>query len=124
MIRLIKPILEGKVRSVAVREDASAKYNSWLQARLARSVWNFCESYYRREGTHGKITVTFPGPVSLFWWLARRPRYSDYDIVGGEEWERGLKFKRMVGATFKLLLLVVSVWALSGCSKGIAGYFV
>lgn len=89
-MQLIKPILAGKVRSVAVREEASAKYNSWLQARLARSVWNFCDSYYRREGTNGKIIATFPGTVSLFWWLARRPRYSDYEVVvsGEEGWPR------------------------------------
>ena len=97
MIRLIKPILEGKVRSVAAREDASAKYNSWLQARLARCVGNFGDSYYRREGTDGKITVTFPGPVSLFWWLARRSRYSDYDIAGGEEWNVGLNLRGWSG---------------------------
>ncbi|KAF8265945.1 FAD/NAD(P)-binding domain-containing protein [Lactarius quietus] len=78
----------GDVRSVAVREEASAKYNSWLQARLARSVWNFCDSYYRRSGENGKITVTFPGPVSLFWWFARKPRCSDYEVVGGEERRR------------------------------------
>ncbi|KAI0256955.1 hypothetical protein BJV78DRAFT_1168189 [Lactifluus subvellereus] len=107
-MELIKPILEGKVRSLAVREEASAKYNSWLQGRLARSVWNFCNSYYRREGANGKITVTFPGPVSLFWWLARCPRYSDYEIVGGEKWERARKLRGLVRATF---ILVVAVYA-------------
>ncbi|KAH9998112.1 hypothetical protein BJV74DRAFT_877223 [Russula compacta] len=74
-MELIKPILAGAVRSIAVREEASAKYNLWMQKRLARTVWNFCDSYYRRETTNGKIFATFPGPVSLFWLLARRPRY-------------------------------------------------
>ena len=82
-MQLIKPILAGEVRSFAVREEASAKYNSWMQKRLVRTVWNFCDSYYRRESTDGKIFTPFPGPVSLFWWLARRPRHSDYEIVGG-----------------------------------------
>ena len=85
-MQLIKPILAGTVRSVAVREEASAKYNSWVQARLKHSVWNFCDSWYRRYSADGKITATFPGPVTLFWWLARRPRYADYEVVfGGEE---------------------------------------
>ena len=107
-MELIKPILEGKVRSIMVREEASAKYNAWLQGRLGRSVWNFCNSYYRREGANDKITVTFPGPVTEFWWLARHARYSDYEIVGGEEWERAGK----LNGVMSVLLLVVSVGAL------------
>ena len=109
-MQLIKPILAGAVQSVAVREEASAEYNSWLQARLARSVWNFCESYYRREG---KITVTFPGCVSLFWWRARRPRYSDYEIIGSgkEGWPNG-RLKRV--NSLLLMAAVAVVWALRG----------
>ena len=37
--------------------------------------------------------------------------------------ERGFKFKRMVRARFKLLVLVDSVCGLSGDNKDIAGYF-
>ena len=107
-MQLIKPILAGKVRSVAVREEASAKYNSWVQARLARSVWNFCDSWYRRSGADGKITATFPGPVSLFWWLARRPRYSDYEVVGGEERRRMAELKGVM--TLLLMAGVAVVW--------------
>lgn len=83
-MQLIKPIITGAVRSFAVREEASSKYNLWVQKRLAQTVWNFCHSYYRRESADGKIFGTFPGSVSLFWWLARSPRYSDYEIVGRE----------------------------------------
>ncbi|KAH9035524.1 hypothetical protein EDB85DRAFT_1943840 [Lactarius pseudohatsudake] len=109
-MQLIKPILAGKVRSVAVREEASAKYNSWLQARLARSVWNFCDSYYRREGTNGKIIATFPGTVSLFWWLARRPRYSDYEVVvsGEERWPRLKRVSTLLVVAVAVMLGVVS----------------
>ncbi|KAI0306342.1 hypothetical protein B0F90DRAFT_1689116 [Multifurca ochricompacta] len=86
-MQLIQPILTGSVRSYMVREKASAKYNSWVQTRLARTVWAFCDSYYRREGANGKIIAIFPGSVTLFWWLVRFPRYSDYEIVGKEGWE-------------------------------------
>ena len=86
-MQLIKPILTGAVRSFVVREEASQKYNSWVQKRQAVTVWNFCNSYYRRESANGKIFATFPGPVSLFWWLARRPRFSDYETVRGERWQ-------------------------------------
>ena len=87
-MQLIKPILTGAVRSLAVREEASSKYNSWVQKRQALTVWAFCDSYYRRESANGKNFATFPGPVSLFWWLARRPRFSDYETVSGERWQR------------------------------------
>lgn len=111
-MQLIKPILAGTVRSVVVREEASAKYNSWLQARLARSVWNFCNSYYRsyyrRSGDDGKIVVTFPGPVSLFWWLARRPRYSDYEVVRGEDRWQMHELKRAM--TILVVAGVAVVW--------------
>ena len=86
MIRLVKPILKGKVRTFVVREETSAKYNSWMQRQLARTMWNHYQSDYRHDGTTGKISETLPGHVTPFWWLARRPRYSDYVIVGGELW--------------------------------------
>ena len=40
-MQLIKPILTGAVRSFSVREEASSKYNSWVQKQLARTVWKF-----------------------------------------------------------------------------------
>ena len=85
-MRLVKPVLKGEVRSFAVREEASATYDSWMQKRLARTMWNHCQSYYRHDGTTGKSFVMFPGHVTPFWWLARRPRYSDYVIIGGKLW--------------------------------------
>jgi len=103
-MQLIKPILAGEVRSFAVREEVSAKYNSWMQKRLVRTVWNFCDSYYRRESTNGKIFTSFPGPVTLFWWLARSPRYSDYEIVGGVQWRRMRRLRRVLQAGLRLIL--------------------
>lgn len=113
-MQLIKPILAGAVRSIAVREEASAKYNSWMQRRLTRTVWNFCDSYYRRETTNGKIFATFPGPVSLFWLLARRPRYSDYEIIGGERWRRREGLRRIVGGALKIAVVIMALYALGG----------
>jgi len=108
-MQLIKPILTGAVRSFAVRERASSKYNSWMQKQLAGTVWNFCNSYYRRESAKGKIFATFPGPVSLFWWLARRPRYSDYEIVGGERWQRAERRREDIWTALKLIGIMIAV---------------
>jgi len=108
-MELIKPILTGAVRSFAVREEASLNYNSWIQKRLDGTVWNFCNSYYRRESAKGKIFATFPGPVSLFWWLARRPRYSDYEVVWGERWQRGERQREGIWRALKLIGIMIVV---------------
>jgi len=108
-MQLVKPILTGAVRSFAVREEVSAKYNSWMQERLVRTVWNFCDSYYRRESTNGKNFATFPGSSSLFWWLARSPRYSEYEIVGGERWQRVEKVKKTVRTAVQVMVVTLAV---------------
>ncbi|KAG6860624.1 hypothetical protein C0995_009273 [Termitomyces sp. Mi166 len=87
-IQLIKPILAGKAKSFEVREEATDRYNKWLQNRLARSVWTDCNSYYQVGGEkQTKIVATFPGPVALFWWLTLRPRWNEFIGVGAEAWE-------------------------------------
>ncbi|KAG5734570.1 hypothetical protein E4T56_gene5522 [Termitomyces sp. T112] len=87
-IQLIKPILAGKAKSFEVREEATDKYNKWLQNRLVRSVWTDCNSYYQAGGQkQTKIIATFPGPVGLFWWLTLRPRWNEFIGVGAEAWE-------------------------------------
>ncbi|KAI0064568.1 FAD/NAD(P)-binding domain-containing protein [Artomyces pyxidatus] len=85
---LIKPIIEGKAKSFSVREDVTDRYNQWLQDRISRTVWNSCHSYYRADGQSGRNIAIFPGPVTLFWWLARRPRLADYHAVGAERFLR------------------------------------
>jgi cyclohexanone monooxygenase len=54
-------------RSVAVRPEAQAAWNTWLQRKLARTVWaSGCQSWYQTEG--GRHTVLWPG----FTWAFRR----------------------------------------------------
>ncbi|KAG5647262.1 hypothetical protein DXG03_000797 [Asterophora parasitica] len=88
-IKLIRPILDGKAKSFEVRDDATDKYNAWLQRRLARSVWTDCNSYYQvGRQNQTKIIATFPGPVALFWWFCRRVRWDDFIGVEAGEWEK------------------------------------
>jgi hypothetical protein len=47
MMRMVKPIIEGKVQSFEVKEPAFNEYNEEIQARLKKSVWMGCNSYYR-----------------------------------------------------------------------------
>lgn len=98
-MQLIKPVVDGKVKAFEITNEATDKYNEWLQGRLQSSVWTDCMSYYRLDSGVGKIVATFPGPVALFWWLARKPKWEKYKVVGGEGWEqdkRRLRYSRMV----------------------------
>jgi hypothetical protein len=63
IIRLIKPILNGKVASLDVSTAATDEYNSKIQARLSDSVFVNCHSWYRVNDT-GKVNSMFPGMVS------------------------------------------------------------
>ncbi|KAI5119480.1 hypothetical protein M0805_009504 [Coniferiporia weirii] len=84
-IQLLKPIIEKKVKSFSVRAIATEAYNELIQRRLGKSVFVACTSYYR-QGMTGKNFAIFPGPLMLFWWWARRPRWEDYEAYGAEAW--------------------------------------
>ena len=59
------------------------------------------------------------GPVSLFWWITRKVRFSDYEAIGAEKFERERRVKRRtrISAATLLALAVVlayrSGWRLS-----------
>ena len=59
-------------RAVEVRAEAQARYNTWLQARLAGTVWNTggCRSWYR--SATGLNTTLWPGLTGGFRRLTRR----------------------------------------------------
>ncbi|KAF8077841.1 hypothetical protein FPV67DRAFT_1463188 [Lyophyllum atratum] len=110
-LQLIKPILEGKAKSFEVREDATDKYNTWLQSRLSRSVWTDCNSYYQVGGNkQTKLIAPFPGPVGLLWWLARS--------CAADAWEkqrrRATFKKRGVLAGLLMLATGVGLWLHGG----------
>lgn len=77
VIQLMKPVLQSRVKALEVTEKASDEYNHWLQRRLDTSVWTECSSYYR-VGMNGKNTVTFPGSLTLFWYITRNPKWGDF----------------------------------------------
>ncbi|KAK1236013.1 Palmitoylated plasma membrane-bound casein kinase [Marasmius sp. AFHP31] len=88
-IRLIKPVLEGKIRSIEVTEKACGDYNDWVQGRLDDSVWKECNSYYHVANTRqSKLIATFPGPVTLFWWMTRAIKKDHWKVTGSttDDW--------------------------------------
>lgn len=108
-MQLLQPILEGKAKSFEVTDAATNKYDEWLQQRLATSVWTECHSYYQSPNNHDegskseleakpRIVATFPGPVSYFWWMLRKPMWGDYIAVGAEPWFASMRSARRKNA--------------------------
>jgi len=85
-LQLMKPVIDGLAKSFEIRDEDSDAYNRYLDNRQSASVTQDCSSYYRwnREGRNFAL---FPGPVTLFYWLARKIKWERYKVVGGEKWE-------------------------------------
>lgn len=81
--QLMKPVLQNKIKTYEVTEDALKDYNGWIQKRLETSVWMECNSFYR-VGMNGKNTVIFPGPAALFWYIARKPTWGHFISEPGD----------------------------------------
>jgi hypothetical protein len=105
IIQMIKPILESKARSFAVKVQPTIKYNEWLQGRLQNSVWSTCISWYRQSQSQKNVS-TFPGPLTWYWWMLRRPVWEDFTAEGANKWKTELARKRIVR---KLISFVATV---------------
>ena len=105
-IELFKPLLLRELDSVEPTQDATARYNDWLSARLSSSVFMQCTSRSRTGGT-GKVFFNFPGPLVLFWWLTLAPRWSDYEVHGSfkDAWVR----KRRAANMLRGLCLLIAI---------------
>jgi hypothetical protein len=100
-LQVIKPVLCKEAKSFEIKADVTDSYNDWLQRRLSKSVWTDCNSYYQIGGSkQTKIVGTFPGPVALFWWLARKPRWDEYIGVGDQAWVERRKADRLKSLVF------------------------
>ncbi|KAJ6567004.1 hypothetical protein B0H19DRAFT_1139113 [Mycena capillaripes] len=88
IMKLVKPILDGLVSTVEITTQATDAYNDLIQRRLARSVFVECASWYRTGG-EGKVSNAFPGPMLLYGWWVRRPKWEDYIVKATtDQWER------------------------------------
>ncbi|OBZ75288.1 Baeyer-Villiger monooxygenase [Grifola frondosa] len=103
-LRLVKPVLDGLVSSFEVTAEAFDAYNRKLQKPLSESVFSQCASWSRVDGNK-KNFLSFPGPVALFWWRLRQPKWSHYRAVGPENWQRrSQRLKKILS-----LILVTSI---------------
>ncbi|MQA60272.1 MAG: NAD(P)-binding protein [Actinophytocola sp.] len=61
-----------------VKPEVARAYDEKLQARLDRSVWTLCSSWYRNES--GRITNNWPGTVSSYRLATRTLARPDYEL--------------------------------------------
>lgn len=91
ILKFVKPIVDGLVSSFEVTTEATDAYNNLIQRRLERSVFVECLSWYRTDG-EGKVSSIFPGPMLLYGWWVRRPRWSDYIVKAKTaQWEQKMR---------------------------------
>ncbi|KAH7889434.1 hypothetical protein F5I97DRAFT_1994531 [Phlebopus sp. FC_14] len=85
ILKLIRPIVDGEVKALHVKPEATTRYNVWIRKRLENTIFLSCFSYYRGDSrAGGRNVATFPGMLTLFWWITRKPRWDDFEVVGGE----------------------------------------
>ena len=83
-MQMVKAIIDDRIRSFEVKENACEEYDGWLQRRLSTSVWTECNSFYQvGDSRDTKNVAMFPGPVALFWWMLRRPEWGQYEVRPG-----------------------------------------
>jgi len=80
IIKLIKPIIEGRISSVDVTTSATDAYNTKIKSRISRSVFMNCLSWYRASPSG--IPNIFPGAMFLFWWWLLWPTWNHYRVIG------------------------------------------
>jgi hypothetical protein len=77
----IERLLERDGATMDVKPAVQAGFQSGLQARLDRSVWNSgCQSWYLKDGRN---PVIWPGFTFEYWWRTRRLEPRDYGWSGG-----------------------------------------
>lgn len=57
------------ITSLEVRAPFHRAYNTWLQYRLAKTVWASTDSYFKAAS--GKLVVPFPTAMFVYWVLGR-----------------------------------------------------
>lgn len=85
VVDAIQKLRARKLRFFDVRADVQAKYNEWLQTRLARTVWNTggCDSWYLTRG--GKNTTAWPGFTFEYRLRTRKFDEENHDAVAEEQ---------------------------------------
>ncbi|CUA72834.1 hypothetical protein RSOLAG22IIIB_10339 [Rhizoctonia solani] len=110
---LLKPVLQGKVKSFVPRNEPTRSWNKWVQSCLNSHVWSGCASWYRADGPDAKIFALWPGGNIHMWWSFRKPNWKHFEMVGGENWLLKRRALDSISALLRVGLVVVGIGALT-----------
>ena len=78
-IRAMAELRRRRAHWLGVKASVMDASNAALQARLGRSVWSGCRSWYR--ASDGRIFALFPGFTREYVRAVRAQTFDDYDVV-------------------------------------------
>jgi cation diffusion facilitator CzcD-associated flavoprotein CzcO len=78
VLRAMREVRRRGARWLAVKPAVMQASNAALQARLGRSVWAACRSWYRTEG--GKVFALFPGFTGEYVRGVKTQDFEDFDF--------------------------------------------
>ncbi|CAE6533011.1 unnamed protein product [Rhizoctonia solani] len=110
--RLLKPVLEGKIKSFVPRNESTQSWNKWVQYCLNKHVWSGCASWYRANGPDAKIFALWPGGNIHMWWSFRKPNWNHFEMVEGGGWLLKRRISDSVNILFRLGFIAASIGAL------------
>jgi cation diffusion facilitator CzcD-associated flavoprotein CzcO len=81
IVRAIRLIAAKPGRAMNLRAEVMRRFNTEIQAQLARTVLTDanCHSYFRTAS--GKVTTNWPGYPAAYRWRTRRVRRADYELA-------------------------------------------
>jgi hypothetical protein len=116
IMKLLRPVIQGKISYFDVTDSATESYNKTVQSWLADSIYNQCVSWYRvkrpkKDATTsdsqeaGKAAAMFPGPLILMKWWMRKVAWKDYEVhgPGAEDWKRKTTWSSQLRGSLALL---------------------
>ncbi|KAH7259815.1 hypothetical protein NW759_002732 [Fusarium solani] len=81
IMRWIKKISTGDIKSVTVDTDATADYNAYTHEFLKRTVWTSgCRSWYKNNKVDGKVTAMYAGSIIHYKEILESFRTEDFNF--------------------------------------------
>ncbi len=77
--QMVQAVADHPGTAFSVRPDVTAAWDEGVQARMDRTPWGFCTSWYRNAA--GRITNNWPGTMSAYRWRTRTADLADYERV-------------------------------------------
>jgi hypothetical protein len=77
-VRQAVELLRAGMRTLTVRPEVAARYDTEIQQRLARTVWTGCRNWYRTAT--GRVVNNWPGTIREYARRTRRLDAAEYEL--------------------------------------------